>query len=245
MFLHGRHVRQEFVAIQIEDTEDFHVAGFTGAEGIGEVVDPAQHLTRDDRLHGPCTTGIVRNIGQCRAGRLFELQRRNMVPHEKARAGKGEFAGVRFRVSDDISHRVELAVRADNENRRVRAPVCDWLEAVDIIGHAALDRLGNEVRHVVSAERVAVGISLRGQPVPADAAPGTGFVQDGDRHPERILVARSHGHDAGLKICGAAGPVADHHHDGPLGIIVMTLGHSHTGPGHHGQRSSCEYFLHG
>ena len=179
---HGWYIFHKGIAFQICDAEDLDCARFTGAEGVGQVVHTGHNLTGDNRFHCARAARFIWDIGHFHAGCFFNLQRRDMVTHKEARSREGELAWIGFGPINDIRHGVKFTVCCDNKYRRISAPIGNRLEAIGRILYTALNGLGDEMGDVVCAKRIAIGIGSSGQPIPANAAPGTGFVDNCNRH---------------------------------------------------------------
>ena len=136
---HCRNVRKEGIPLQIEDAEDLNVASRLRAEGIGQVVDAAQHFASDNRPHCARTACVVGDIGQFDTGGLFKLQRGNVVAHKKTGTRECQPARVGLGVVNDIRHGIEFAISIDNENGGVGPPVGDGFKIVGRVRNAAFD----------------------------------------------------------------------------------------------------------
>ena len=203
-FFQRWNVRKEVVAFQISHAEDLHVARFARTKGIRQVVDTADNVTRDHSFHRRRAATFRRDVDELGIGCFLKLKCRDVVPHKKARARERHFAGVLFCEIDHFFDGVIRAVFANDDNSRVSAPVGNRLKAISRILNAAFDRLRDEVRDVVGRHCIAVCLSIGRKPVPANAATGTGFVENIDWLPEHILVARNHRYDPSLKVRCAA-----------------------------------------
>ena len=168
-----------------------------------------------------------------------------MVTHEEACARCCQLARIGICKVDDVLQAIEFAIFSDNENSRVCAPVCDRLEAVGAVFNAAFDGLGDEMRDVVSAQRVAIGFGLGREPVPAHASACAGFIENCNRHAERIFVSGSHCHDARLKVRCAASAIADHQHHRTLRVAVVAVRERGSSQSHQAHCEPCYQFSHG
>ena len=93
-----------------------------------------------------------------------------------ARAVDGEFARIFLGVFHQTFGAVERTVFRHNQHRRVSTPVGNRLQIINVVFYfvGKGNGLGNEVRHIVGGQRIAVRLGFLHELIPSFAAPAPG-----------------------------------------------------------------------